>query len=395
MTPRSGSGRSTRSGARILVVEDEPAVAMGIQHILRVYGYEVLEPTVSGDDAIRRAAADTPDLVLMDIRLKGIVDGIDAAKEIQRRFDIPVVFLTAHTDRATVGRATQAHPYGYVRKPFEGSELWAAIEVAIHRHQAEVERHLAEAERLRSVEQALELERLHEVSRSKNEFLNMAAHELRTPLTPIQYELEILIRSLSDVPGRTAQSLKTLSGSFARLSHIVGEILDAARLHTTPFGIACQPFDLSPVIGEAIDAVRSHAAAKNIALHAPMTGHLRVVGDVTRTRQVLANLLSNAMKYTPDDGGVSVTVRDVGDMVEVRVEDTGIGFNPADADTLFQPFARLPHADVGPLPGAGLGLYISKGLVEQMGGRIGCEGKGPGRGAVFFFSLPTAAAGPS
>src|SRR6185295_16527696 len=194
------------------------------------------------------AAADRPDLVLMDIRLKGAVDGIDAAREIQRQLDIPVVFLTAHTDEATVGRATQAHPYGYVRKPFDGPELWAAIEVALHKHRAEIERRRAEAERQQRVEQARALDRLHEVARSKSEFLNMAAHELRTPLTPIQYELEILRRSLQNVPGRTVQSLETLAASFERLSRIVNEILQAAPMQDSESSVVHETFDLARVV---------------------------------------------------------------------------------------------------------------------------------------------------
>ena len=108
--------------ARIVVVEDEAIVAMDIAAKLRRFGYEVAAVVDSGAAAIGSVAAAAPDLVLMDIRLSGAMDGIEAAAEIRERFDIPVVFLTAHADEATVGRSSSAAPYGYVLKPFdEGS----------------------------------------------------------------------------------------------------------------------------------------------------------------------------------------------------------------------------------------------------------------------------------
>ena len=122
---------------RILVVEDEAIVAMDIAATLRRFGYCVADVVDSGPAAIDAAAAATPDLVLMDIRLRGAMDGVEAGGVIRERFQIPVVFLTAHADEATVERSAAAAPYGYVLKPFEEGELRRAVEIALNRHRAE------------------------------------------------------------------------------------------------------------------------------------------------------------------------------------------------------------------------------------------------------------------
>src|SRR5262245_44529580 len=123
--------------ARILVVEDEIIVARDIQHTLTRLGYEVPVIATSGASAIRHAAATAPNLVLMDIRLRGDMDGITAAGQIRRQFDLPVVYLTAHSDKTTIDRARGAEPYGYLVKPFTEQDLYATIEIALHRHKAD------------------------------------------------------------------------------------------------------------------------------------------------------------------------------------------------------------------------------------------------------------------
>jgi CheY-like chemotaxis protein len=119
--------------ARILVVEDEPIVAMDIQRSLGRLGYVVLGAVSSGREAIRRTAEGLPDIVLMDIVLKGEMDGVEAARQIRERFKIPVVYLTAHGDEGTLERAKITGPFGYIVKPFDETELRTTIEIALHR----------------------------------------------------------------------------------------------------------------------------------------------------------------------------------------------------------------------------------------------------------------------
>jgi len=116
---------------RILVVEDEKIIAMDIQHTLRGFGYEVCGVVSSGEESIEQAFQNRPDLVLMDIGLKGPIDGICAARAIQSHLPIPVIYLTAYGDEKTLNRVDQTKPFGYIYKPFEESELWFKIETAL------------------------------------------------------------------------------------------------------------------------------------------------------------------------------------------------------------------------------------------------------------------------
>lgn len=126
--------------AKILIVEDESIVAFNIQHRLEGLGYVVTEIISSGEAAIQSVAQNLPELVLMDIKLKGRVDGIEAAAQLRNRFQIPVVYLTAYTDDETIERAKLTEPYGYILKPFEARDLCTTIEVALYNHQMEQQR---------------------------------------------------------------------------------------------------------------------------------------------------------------------------------------------------------------------------------------------------------------
>ena len=131
--------------AQVLVVEDDNIIAMDIKSRLQALGYAVSAVVFSGQEAIEKAAETQPDLVLMDIRLRGHMDGVEAAERIHTRFDIPVVYLTAHADESTLQRAKLTEPYGYILKPFEERELHTAVEMALYKHK--MEKKLKESER--------------------------------------------------------------------------------------------------------------------------------------------------------------------------------------------------------------------------------------------------------
>ena len=123
--------------ARLLIVEDERVVALDIKNILKNLGYEVTGTVSSGEDALKKVEKDRPDLVLMDIKLDGDIDGINAAQKIRSLYEVPVVFLTAYADNKTLDRAKQTFPYGYIVKPFEEKDIMSTIEIALNKHSLE------------------------------------------------------------------------------------------------------------------------------------------------------------------------------------------------------------------------------------------------------------------
>lgn len=125
---------------RILIVEDEHIVAMGIKKMLKILGYTVTGVASSGEDAISKTESTFPDVVLMDIMLKGDLDGVEAAREIRERFDVPIVYLTAYSDNNILERAKITEPFGYIIKPFDEKDLYSSIEIALHRQRKEKEK---------------------------------------------------------------------------------------------------------------------------------------------------------------------------------------------------------------------------------------------------------------
>lgn len=234
-----------------------------------------------------------------------------------------------------------------------------------------------------------ELERLREMDGLKTRFINTAAHELNTPLTPIQMQLELLQRSRHG-PLNEAQrrSVAILTRNFDRLAGLVHDMLESARIQAGKVQLEPRRTDLNRTVLEAIETYQEAARTAGVVLTAHVAPDLAVPADPRRVNQVLFNLVSNALKFTPRGGRVVVETERGATEAVLWVRDTGRGIAPRDLPRLFQPFVQLGEATPG--AGTGLGLYICKGIVEAHGGRIWAESAGPGQGAAFAFTLPLA-----
>ncbi len=202
--------------ATILVVEDEGIVAQEIKSRLEKSGYTICAVAHDGSTAIARAEAMRPDLVLMDIRLKGDMDGIEAAGQIGKRLGIPVVYLTAYTDPATLERAKIKDPFGYVVKPFETRNLMVAIEIALHRHRSESER--------------IYREKLQAVL----ETAGAICHELNQPMMAISGHTELLMEIL-DRDDPTYIKLGKIKSQVERMSAITQKLMGITRYETKDY----------------------------------------------------------------------------------------------------------------------------------------------------------------
>jgi AmiR/NasT family two-component response regulator len=124
---------SLSSGKKILIVEDQVVIALNLEQVLNQLGYKVIGITHTGEDSIEFVKKESPDVVLMDIMLAGEIDGISAAEIIRKNFEVPIIYLTAHTDDNSLGRANKTGPYGYIVKPIDERDLYTSIEIALHR----------------------------------------------------------------------------------------------------------------------------------------------------------------------------------------------------------------------------------------------------------------------
>lgn len=239
----------------------------------------------------------------------------------------------------------------------------------------------------KQAEQELEAtkRRLEELGRMKNQFINVVAHELRNPMTPILMQLQML--RMSQLTASQMRSVDVLDRSMGRLNALVEQLLDVARLESgrLPFRIA--EADLAEVVREAVEMHAPVAEDRGVRIDFGPAGPLKVEADAQRLMQVMVNLLANAVKFTPQGGRVLVKAASVDGEAVVSVQDTGLGFTPAQGQQLFQAFSQLHSGVHG---GSGLGLYISRSIVEAHGGRMFAESPGPNAGATFGFALPLA-----
>jgi two-component system, OmpR family, sensor histidine kinase VicK len=232
-------------------------------------------------------------------------------------------------------------------------------------------------------EKLREYERLKEIQKMKDEFINVAAHELRTPIQPILGLSEILHTKIKDIEQR--QLLDTITRNAKRLQRLTDDILDVTKIESQSLKLNKERFNLNELIPNIIDGYRNYIEKDNVQiklLYEPNNkDNIFVEADRGRTIQVISNLIGNAIKFTKE-GTISVITEEKDNQVVVSLKDTGTGIDPEILPQLFSKFVTKSFQ------GTGLGLFISKSIVEAHGGRIWAENNSDNRGATFSFSLP-------
>jgi signal transduction histidine kinase/CheY-like chemotaxis protein len=232
-------------------------------------------------------------------------------------------------------------------------------------------------------------EALH-ATQAKDEFLSHMSHELRTPLTAILGFGEILQAEELDEDNRECVDHIVKAGHH--LLALINEILDIAKLESGHLTVSLEPVYLAGVVDESLALMQHQAVRSAITVAARVDRDLAVVADQQRLKQVLLNLVSNAVKYNRDGGRVDLAARQAGDRARITVTDTGAGIPPDGLEKLFRPFERLDAAKTG-IEGSGVGLALTKGLVEAMQGEIGVDSE-VGVGSTFWVELTLATAPP-
>ena len=231
------------------------------------------------------------------------------------------------------------------------------------------------------------------LARAREEFLMVASHELNTPLTTLGGYLQLLARDV-DRPeppdrARLARHVAIAGQELGRLRRLCADLVAAAQARAGGLAVARRPLDLAGLVRDAVErfAIPRNAAARGHRITCRVAGPLPGEYDAARLEQVLTNLLGNALKYSPEGGEVAVEARRAGSEARVSVRDHGIGVAEEERERLFQPFYRAGNAGAGSPEGLGLGLAISRDIVEAHGGRLWVEAA-PGGGSVFHLALP-------
>ncbi len=273
----------------------------------------------------------------------------------------------------------------------------AAVEVRNRRlvqQAATLERSLATAQEARSEAEAArstmaeQNKRLLELDRLKDEFLSLVSHELRTPLTSIRGYLDLVLdEEAGELTSEQRRFLEAVERNSGRLLRLVGDLLFVAQADAGRLSLEQAKVDLSGLAADCVEGIAPAAAEKSINLVLSATPVPAFVGDRGRLAQVLDNLVSNALMFTPEGGTVEVSTRLNGNRVSIEVADTGIGIPLADQPRLFERFFRSSVAEEQAIPGTGLGLAIVKAIVEAHQGEITIESI-EGQGTTSRVDLP-------
>ncbi|MGQ0601282.1 MAG: GAF domain-containing protein [Anaerolineales bacterium] len=236
-----------------------------------------------------------------------------------------------------------------------------------------------------------------EIDRLKSDFVTNVSHELRTPITPIKASVDLLLMGASGPTTPMQQNLLNMIKANAdRLTHLVNDLLDTARVESGELAVVKLPIGLGDVVDDVFASLRGlmTQTGKSMTLRADLPDDLPLaLGDPLRVTQVLSNLAENAFNYSNEDGVITISARvdEAGQAMVVEVTDTGLGIAPADRGRLFDRFFRGENALVMATSGTGLGLPIARQLIEMQGGKLWLKETDVGRGSTFAFTLPLAA----
>lgn len=225
-----------------------------------------------------------------------------------------------------------------------------------------------------------------EVRKARQEILNAISHELNTPLTPVLIHLRRLQEHRDPLDSDTQESHTVIARNIERLLQRVKDTIQVAQIDSDRYPVNLRTVPFGPLVQQVVQDYQ--AAAKTAGLEMEIQGesNVDVHADPVRLAEVLDHLLDNAIKFTPQ-GKVTIEYGDDGNLAWFRVFDTGVGFHPEDKDRIFKPFTHLPNDLPDAFKGAGLGMFISQGIIDLHGGQITAHSDGPGKGATFTIQI--------
>ncbi len=388
----------------ILIVDDTPENLMVLGELLRPY-YRV-KATRSGSHALQiAAAAPSPDLILLDV-LMPVLDGyavLGRLRDDPATCDIPVIFITAADAMEDESHGLELGAVDYITKPIRPSIVLARVRA--HLELKQTRDHLKEQNAYLSHANA----ELARAVRAKDEFLANMSHELRTPLNAILGMSEALQEQVYGPLNDQQQiSLKMIERSGRHLLSLINDILDLSKIESGRVELQIAPVAIDMLCQDSLQFIKQQALKKHLHVSLRMnsssvvlwqeesstfeciaTSPIMIQADERRLKQILVNLLANAVKFTPEGGQVGLDVHTYEEQHRIyfTVWDTGIGIAPADQQRLFQPFIQVDSSLSRQYEGTGLGLALVSHLTELHGGTVKLESE-VGKGSRFTVALP-------
>ncbi|GCE28153.1 hybrid sensor histidine kinase/response regulator [Dictyobacter alpinus] len=381
--------------AYILIVDDDTALLQALPQALylRMSGCKV-DTSDTAADALELIKANDYDAIVSDIKMPGM-DGLTLLSKIQElRPDIPTLLITGHGDHNLAIQALRGGAYDFIQKPIDREYFVAALRRATQTRQLRrqvTQQQQALEQHARSLEMTV-LERTKELVKAnaaKDEFISMASHELRTPLASLKGMTQLLHRRLIRSKSPEVPSLVSMENSIRRIEVLVNDLLNISSIEMGLFDLHRQKCDIVDLIQSLVDeyvfGTNPHPVIHTYLPPEPIEAEV----DIERLGQVVINLLSNARKYSKVGSPIEVILQKQEQTYCLIIKDVGVGIPANELPMIFDRFYRVPGNDVqtGSSTGFGLGLYISKQIVESHGGRIEVESV-PKQGSSFSLILP-------
>ena len=386
--------------AKLLIVDDLPENLLALEALISREDRQVYQ-ALSADEALSLLLQHEFALAILDVQMPGM-NGFELAelmRSTEKTKHIPIVFVSAagrELNYAFKGYETGA--VDFLQKPLDTLAVKSKVNVFVdlYRQRKTLNEQLEALERSRQQQeillcqlQATQLELEHAV-RMRDDFMSVVSHEVRTPLNGLH--LETQLRKMHVAKGNaSAFTLDKMRGMVERderqiqsLIRLIEDMLDVSRIRTGKLSIRPAPFDLSQLVGNVVDRFMPQANAAGMTIDYQCPGPVQGVWDEFRIEQVVANLLTNALRYG-GQGAVNVWVESDADWARVHVRDHGVGISEQDQRRIFQQFERASNRQG--IAGLGLGLFISEQIVTAHGGHIGVRST-LGQGATFSVSLP-------
>ena len=372
----SASTPADKSGY-ILIVDDNPNNLRLLISLLSDKGYEV-RPANTGARALSTVEKEKPELVLLDINMPEM-DGYEVCRRLKAdpaSCDIPVLFISANDEPLDKVKGFEAGAVDYISKPFDAHELHARVRTHLELKQAR--------DRMAALNSQLQDSNamLQGLNQIKDEFLGMVSHDLKNPLSSILlFSRYMESRSVSEAKAHEIGRLITSAGR--RMFRLIEDLLDLNKLEQGMLQLEPEVLELQPLLKDWISEFSQNAADKQQSLSFQVGGGpFGLVADPLRLRQVLDNLISNALKFSPPGSEIVLRLEHEGEKLVMSVQDQGPGLSSDDQVRLFHKFTRLSARPTANEHSSGLGLFIAKKLVEAMQGEIWCQST-PGQGACF------------
>jgi signal transduction histidine kinase len=366
--------------ARILIVDDETGMREGCRRALTPVGYGI-DTTDSTSSALNLIQDDGYDLYLLDVMLPD-GSGLDLIEPILDRDPNAIcIVITGYGSIEMAVEAVRRGAYTFLSKPFTSEQLLVAVAQGLER------RRLKAVER-EAVELAQAKEQLERLDEAKSRFMLQVAHELRAPVAAVQSYVNLILGGYV-AQNEMKPTLGRVQVRLQELLELIGDLLELARLKEPGkmSRVEVKPQDMAGILQEVCQLLGEQAEEKGQRLQVNIEDTPSVMANREHLKQICTNLVSNAIKYTPEGGSVTVTLRPGNDCIVGEVADTGIGIAESEMPHIFDEFYRTEQAKASGEIGTGLGLAIVKQLIDAYGGEIRVHSE-PGQGSCFTFVLP-------